>query len=246
MVSLLLEHGADVNLSDMHWEGDETALQIACERGLTDIARVLLEAGASVNFGQGHAHSMICPLNLTCDSRKVTLSLALVELLLEYKADVNHVCPSQYKTPLMSVVKNSYMNKNTAAVMKLLISHGADIRQKLPSGETLLDAAIVSGCAATRLLLEKGADPNARNAHGETPLQHMCRWHFPFLNAPGGYVPDGEWADIARVLQEFGAEVEASDDDGLTPLLETVIYYDLPEIRRELVRFQSKVLPQYE
>lgn len=87
----------------------------------------------------------------------------------------------------------------------LLLSAGADVNAACSfDSYTALHAAACEGHAeCCRLLLEHGANPNARNFVGMTPL----------------YVAAGEWAaDCCEVLLEHGADVNAKDDDGETAL----------------------------
>ena len=58
-------------------------------------------------------------------------------------------------------------------------------------------------CSVLRLLLERGADVNARTKVGSTPL-HMA-------SSRGAL-------EIVRLLLEYGADVEAKDDDGQTAI----------------------------
>ena len=73
-------------------------------------------------------------------------------------------------------------------------------------GRTLLHAAAASLQAGNcNLLLERGLDPNARDALGRTPL------HLVVAQAPGEV--------LARLLLSRGATVDLRDEQGLTPLL---------------------------
>jgi len=65
------------------------------------------------------------------------------------------------------------------------------------------DAASVGDLERVRELLEEGIDPNARDAHGETPLHKA---------ASEGHV------HVARLLLEHGANPNARDEVGWTPL----------------------------
>jgi ankyrin repeat protein len=63
-------------------------------------------------------------------------------------------------------------------------------------------AAIYGSLEALQLLLDKGADPNAKNQAGATPLI-LAAWNF----------------ERARILIERGAAVNAATSRGITPLL---------------------------
>ncbi len=66
----------------------------------------------------------------------------------------------------------------------------------------LHEAAAMGHLEVARLLLERGADVNAKNKHGFTPL------HFA---AGIGHT------DVAKLLLEHGADVNAKDEHGRTP-----------------------------
>ncbi len=69
-------------------------------------------------------------------------------------------------------------NPDRAAIISLLVSRGADINatSKVDKMTPLHDAA--QRCAeCVRLLIAAGADRNAKDWHGETPLDMAVRWH---------------------------------------------------------------------
>lgn len=116
-------------------------------------------------------------------------------------------------------------------LVKYLVENGADVRQSGRGNNTPLTAAALSGFKDPSLivyLLEKGADPNVRNVHGSTAL------HFA---AEKGCL------ETVKVLIKHGAQLEAVNGEGLTPLQQAccgchdeVVDYliSLPDCSREL------------
>jgi ankyrin repeat protein len=88
-------------------------------------------------------------------------------------------------------------------IAKLLLSEGACVDARGPSGETALHYPCSVEIAT--LLLDAGADLEARDSRGRTPL------HWSMCSAQ-------ECLDGAKFLIEHGAEIEASDSQGCTPL----------------------------
>ncbi len=90
-------------------------------------------------------------------------------------------------------------------------------------GTPLHAAAAAGEVDAVRMLLSKGADPNARADMGQTALHNTSS------------------VDVARLLVEAGADVSATDDEhGTTPLVWANVSIDIhgeSESRRELVDY---------
>ena len=63
----------------------------------------------------------------------------------------------------------------------------------------------------------KGADPNARDVLGQTPLHITVR--FSYVD---GWVPIAKGVETASLLLKSGADPNAKDDLGKTPLLYTI------------------------
>jgi ankyrin repeat protein len=62
-----------------------------------------------------------------------------------------------------------------------------------------------------QLLLDHGADPNARDNNDSTPLHH-CSWSMEEGNVTHGTVED------MRLLLKYGAIIDSEDNEGRTPL----------------------------
>ena len=84
-------------------------------------------------------------------------------------------------------------------IVKLLLSHGADVNAQSSSGNTPLMYACASGHAeVVRSLLEAGANVEDHNENGHTPLMEA---------ASAGHV------EVAKILLEFGAGINTHSNE---------------------------------
>lgn len=149
VLQLLLNRGADLRAQD---RGSATALSLAARSADVDVVRFLVERGLD-------------PAALGLAERRAGLGRwdrPTAEYLLA-KA------PAPAKEMLGAVA-----TWQPAALVARWIDLGADVNAAAPQyGRTPLMNAVASeaeGADTVRLLLERGADPNARMAEGETPL----------------------------------------------------------------------------
>jgi ankyrin repeat protein len=219
----LLKQGADPNL---HNDANVTALMWAA----TDLekTKVLLAHGADVN---ARSSDMRTPLMIAA---RRPGNIATVKLLLDRGAKVNpNLHPAAESSPLIEAA-----TVPDAAVMELLLAHGADakaaaqqaltmavsqgcakclsllVAKELPKEAyslALPDISFVGDAAAVRVMLDHGADVNAFDPLGRTPLMYAAASDLIAL-------------DVVKLMVERGADVNARDthkqagDSGLTVL----------------------------
>ncbi|CAH1255077.1 ASB18 [Branchiostoma lanceolatum] len=168
-----------------------TPLFIVVSYGHVDCASYLLRMKADVNY----APTNDAPLHAACKKGHAEL----VELLLAYKADVNQMNEDGY-CPLHLCDTGSYYK-----CAKALIRRGADIEgASWYEGDTPLHKAAEKGLDdLCSLLVNHGADVNARNGNEATPLIVACEKS----------TCEGKYANAVLKLIAFGADMNAHDSD---------------------------------
>ena len=229
--SLLLKNGADVDAKYADKNGS-TFLHYAARNSVLEMAERLLKDGADVHAKNSDGYT---PLHRAASGN----ALEIAELLLKSGADV-HAKNSDGYTPLHSAAIN-----HARATAELLLQNGGDVNAKDDDGDTPLHWAAGKNAIITAvMLLKNGADVHAKNGNGETPLHWAAslysgydedkdEWFsFRYVRAPKMaelLLENGAEADlwiaarlndteIARRLIADGADVNAKDDDGYTPL----------------------------
>ena len=196
LTQLLLEHGADVDATDVHhW----TPLQLASHHGKPEVAQVLLDHGADVNAETDQGETALVALSRgTFDTQ---VGVRVVQLLLDRGAEVN----ARRKDHCTALHGITYAGKFEIA--QVLLDRGAKANAEDSYLRTPLHTASLGqheskedGARIAQLLLERGFDVNARDKNRETPLH---------LASSSGMV------EIARVLLNH-ATVKSGQDQ--TPL----------------------------
>jgi ankyrin repeat protein len=164
-VRLLLARGAKVNDQDQF--GD-TCLTSASKRGDAEMVKVLIEAGAEVSAGASWFGRP--PLIWAAEEG----NMETLACLLEHGAGK----VQQH----LDIALSSAAWRGPNAAVRLLIEHGANPNTPSPIARytPLMWAAYSENVdvETIRLLLDKGADPKAKGADGETPLS-LTRKHGP-------------------------------------------------------------------
>ena len=187
---------SDPSLARMKDENGVSVIMKATYYGKRDVVDALLESGVELDVFESAATGR---------------TERLVELIETDPSSTNAYSPDGF-TPLGFAVFFGQPE-----IVKTLLNAGADAN--LPSRESMKVTPLASAAAAkqtdiARLLIEHGANVNARAAGGHIPLHEA--------SANGN-------VELVKLLIESGADVNAKTDDGKTPL-DFAIEYKRPEV----------------
>ena len=196
-VKLLVERGLKVEDGQSKVE-DATPLLYAVQRGHAEVARYLIEKGANPLWRNSRGGTLLHEAVMAHNAE-------LTELFLSKGLSPNDD-PNGFLAPLEIAVAWGFPD-----LAKLLVERGADVNQRGDTGLTPLLSAIQNGGTETALfLIANGARVgDTMKEAGETPLH---------LAALRGY------GEVVSALIEKGADVNAVDSRGATPLDRAVAY----------------------
>jgi ankyrin repeat protein len=228
-VKVLVDNKADIDMQD---PDGVSPLMVAIMNANWDLAKQLIEAGASVNqwdmYGEAPLFTAIGNRNqlsgghASIDPLNQTNGMAIIRMLLEHGANPNMQLffrPANVKgatntrgsTPLIRAATNADME-----VFKLLLQHGADVNLMMADRQTPI-MAVLAGRAPEpqalemiRMLHDAGADINVialinhrEESRGGTALHYAVRKRYK---------------EVMKKLAEWGIDMNAKDQDGLTAL----------------------------
>ncbi len=275
VVKYLLQAGAQVNARNGQ---GETPLHLCARTWHTVTARALLQAGADVNArGPGGA----TPLHVAAASAQLEMARLLIAqgASLQARDDQGRrpaqVVAASARPQLAALLGGQKQTQRTldpalgqrlyeaaghrdAETVRGLIGQGADPNWTGPDAQTPLHQAVEwqEKPEITRLLLDAGASPDARDAGlGETALHLALAKQHPEaakllivrgadVNArdrrgrtPLHIAAEQGYADVAKMLLDRGALVDArTKDDGDTPLWQALAPGDLATVQLLVAR----------
>jgi uncharacterized protein len=220
--------------------GTWTPLMYAARQGSLETARALVAGGASLNLTDTDSSTalVLAIINGHYDT---------AALLAERGADPNITdtagMAALYAAVDMNTLGEVYghparptSSKVTALeLMKILLDHGANVNARLKSptlqrahtpgeptlaeGTTPLMRAAKNGdSAALRLLLDRGADVNARQKNATTALMFAAGLGFGTGTFANDSATEAQLLESVKVLMAAGADVNAVNEAGETPL----------------------------
>ncbi|KKP07506.1 hypothetical protein THAR02_00427 [Trichoderma harzianum] len=194
LICIIEDCGADINIGD---NDSRTPLHLAIENKSQPAIPLLINAGAQVNAKSKDGST---PLHIAVKQ------VETVKLLLENGAD-KEATDLEGRTPLYQALADG-----TIEVATLLIDEGANVATAAKDGRTPLHMALSLGTKgfsiAKRLLQSdssKAKDYAKAKAKDEATPLHIAAEHGP--------------SEAIELLRKLGANVNALDDFGQTPLL---------------------------
>jgi ankyrin repeat protein len=246
LIQLLINHGADVNVTDAQ---GRTALEFAATQNDTNAAKLLLASKAAietrdkdgntplyeaVDKGNAAMVSLLLDSGATVDdaNNKNTTPLLLAvsrgrvdvtRILLEHKADPNR--SGGIQIPSQNYLGNwppilLAVDRDENDILKLLLDAGGNPDSGSPIFSAILNKNNVE---AVRLLLDHRANPNRPDGDGNPPLSMVLK--------------GAKDKRIVSLLLDKGADANARDKDGMTPLTRT----SDPEIGHWLIEHKADV-----
>jgi len=206
----LLRSKADVNarVRQEAYSLGQTPLHFAVVNGRPEMLEFLLENGADPNLRYGVNNNSVndyTPLTAALSYTTLNNRDRIVAALLGRKADPN-ATNGQGWTPLHLLV----LYPRPRAFAEMLLTNGADVEVRDPSGNTPLNF-MSGGKEIKELLLDHKANPNAQNNEGNTPLHKL-------VEKTMGSERASSQKELAELLIARGADVNLRNRQGLTPL----------------------------
>ncbi|KAJ8665291.1 hypothetical protein QAD02_006953 [Eretmocerus hayati] len=221
IVEIFLKNGVDVNtrinLDSPDW-ANYTPLHFAVENKCLATVKLLLRYQADINAKD--VKMGFTPLHLAT----VHFREEIVRELLCHGADINN--KSRTGTTPLHIAASNATEKESASLVKILISFHADVNctELLKFSTPLHLATLHKNYEIIELLLKNGANVNAKERDGKTPL-HTMALRDPRKELDMELVES--YRKIITALVDAGCDINLQDAYGRTPLHMSSLYRNL-------------------
>jgi RNA polymerase sigma factor (sigma-70 family) len=212
IVRRLLTSHADPNARELLCGGG-LALRTACVAGATDMVELLLDYGANPELSMDscgacieaaidHGHARITSL-LYAHGTTCGIRMYAMQHRIDVVAEMLKIDPSRADDVLPGAWKGAHNEDAAYDIMRLATRYGARFES---AGSWELRWTLTKYPKVFRLLVEYGADPNQPllGIAGDMPRRYEGQERMVQL--------------IGTLLEEFGADANCHDEEGLTPL----------------------------
>ncbi|XP_042907067.2 uncharacterized protein [Parasteatoda tepidariorum] len=237
ILKVFFQFRANANINDNQ---DRTPLHIAAEKGYSTIVETLADKFKASIFKRtkdgrtlmhiasesGHQETALVflkkgvPLHMSNKTGTKAIHTAaahgfveVIRNLLDRGENVDATTPENFTALHLAV------QANQPEVVEILLGHGANVQMKAgKNGETALHmaAGVLDGHKCAELIIKSGADVNARNEDGETPLHNAAR--------------HGQLKTVLQLLED-GAELDSLSKHG-----ESVLHVAVKNCHHEIAK----------
>lgn len=220
LIDLLLKHGSQVDelteveeTPDSPYNGKTPLITAVRSHKNPQVIAYLLKAGAQVNFvdkstGYTALHYIAAAPKTDDPSKEHTLQQA-AEILLEYGANPNAIVEQKgQQMPIHLAAANNHVG-----VVEALLNKGADVNATTEKGITPMGIAAKQGAVDMVKCLLK---------HHVDIVESKALFHAAFCR---------ETTEVMDILLKAGADINAPDAQGITPLFAAVYAVSLPNVQ---------------
>ena len=223
---LVEKQNFDINIKGYE---QRTPLHYACEKGHLSMAEYLISKGADVNMRDQNGKYRFPHTSQDFKNRKGNYSihyaaysglLSIVQYLIEKRNCDKDIKGAEGKTPLHFACVKGHIS-----IAEYLISKGADVNIRDQNGKCTIHYASQGGLLSIiKYVIERcNCDIDIRDFTNQTPLHYACQIYSDKKESQ---------LQIIQYLISKGANIEAKDNKGMTPL-----HYATLSFRPAVIKF---------